>query len=171
MERRYAREQSLPSEEADFLASLNHLRRRARVKQLYNQGWTLQAIADALLQNQKTAPTRSTVHYWVTNAPSDEKIASYGFPPAPKPREVATYQRKTPISPGITPSQAEELERLAPLAREFRSGMASTSAQAVANDNFDALIRELYNQNVTIAEIARAANVTHRAISRRLRKY
>jgi DNA-binding transcriptional ArsR family regulator len=48
--------------------------------------------------------------------------------------------------------------------------MASTSSEAIANAEMDKLVKGLREVNVTIAEIARAAGVTHRAISRRLSK-
>jgi hypothetical protein len=48
--------------------------------------------------------------------------------------------------------------------------MSSTSQQAIANEEFNKLVYELYANNVTTSEIAKAANVTFRAIARRLGK-
>jgi len=48
--------------------------------------------------------------------------------------------------------------------------MSSTSLSAQANEEFNQLIQDLYNEDVKIAEIAKASNVTNRAIARRLGK-
>jgi predicted DNA-binding protein YlxM (UPF0122 family) len=48
--------------------------------------------------------------------------------------------------------------------------MASTSLSGQANEEFNELIHSLYEKDVKIAEIAQAANVTNRAIARRLGK-
>jgi len=99
-------------------------------------------------------------------------LVSYDFDvPIP---EYAThkdgYQRLTPVSPGISADVEQELRQLSSVSRYYRSGMASTSAQAVANSALTELILDLVSQNVKVAEIARACGVTHRAISRRLEK-
>jgi hypothetical protein len=46
--------------------------------------------------------------------------------------------------------------------------MSSTSLQSQANQEFNELIHQLDSADVTTAEIARASNVTFRAIARRL---
>jgi IS30 family transposase len=48
--------------------------------------------------------------------------------------------------------------------------MSSSTAAAQANQEMDEIVRSLRDHHVSIADIARAANVTHRAISRRLQK-
>jgi hypothetical protein len=171
MKRDYAREQNLPQSEIEILRDVkkSKYRRNWRAKQLYDLGWTLQAIGDAFEPPIK----RSTVQYWVQNA---HKPANAITSPFPTPweetdgRPVKGYQRKTAVSPGISPEDQERLAYLAPLARLFRSGMASTSLSGQANDEFNELIRSLYEKDVKIAEIAQSANVTNRAIARRLGK-
>lgn len=164
-ERRPARDQSLPQEEVILLRSLVRNDRNVRAHLLFKQGWTLQTIGSAF----EPPVRRSTVKYWVDNA----KLPKYPAVDVPNPyfkTPVGGYQRKKPISPGITPEDQQRLAHLAPIAKTFRSGMASTSLQSISNDEFDALIRELHDADVTTAEIARAANVTFRAIARRLSK-
>jgi DNA-binding transcriptional ArsR family regulator len=48
--------------------------------------------------------------------------------------------------------------------------MGATHPATLANEEFDLLLRKLRDVDVSIADLARAANVTHRAISRRLSK-
>jgi hypothetical protein len=171
MKRDYAREQTLPQSEIDLLNEVkkSKYRRNWRAKQLYDVGWTLQAIGDAF-----TPPIRrSTVQYWVQTAHKPANALNVNVPnpwEETDGRPVKGYQRKTAISPGISPEDQERLAYLAPLARLFRSGMASTSVSGVANDEFNQLIRSLYEKDVKISEIAVASNVTNRAIARRLGK-
>jgi hypothetical protein len=166
MSRRSARSQELPKTEAQFLATLKGERLHIRVAQLYSVGWTYQAIGNALDPQRP----RSTIKSWADKYPTETNAIDVpiDFPRLRTPE--GGYQRKTPVSPGVSTDVAMELQRLAPLAREYRSGMGPSSLQGQANDQFDALIRKLKDSDVSIADIARAANVTHRAIARRLKK-
>jgi hypothetical protein len=171
MKRDYAREQNLPQSEIDLLNEVkkSKYRRNWRAKQLYDVGWTLQAIGDAF----EPAIRRSTVQYWVQNA---HKPANALNNVVPTPwedsdgRPARGYQRKTPVSPGISRDDQERLAYLAPLARQYRSGMSSTSLSGQANTEFNQLIHQLYEKDVKVSEIASASNVTNRAIARRLGK-
>lgn len=161
----------LPEEECLLLQSLNGLyiyngRRNQRVFLLHQHGWTLQSIADAF---EPPIP-RSTVQYWASQ-PKDIPITPE--PPLPTPPTKTPKPKYVPLkpkSPGIPKDVKEELAELAPLARQYRAKMSSTSQPALANQEFNNLIHELYNNNVKISEIAKASNVTNRAISRRLGK-
>jgi len=167
MTRRYAREATLPLEvrhQLQFIKSPEEL--HVAALRLYEAGWTLRAIANSFFP----VKSRSTVQYWIKRGA--ESLVSYDFDvPIP---EYAThkdgYQRLTPVSPGISADVEQELRELSSVARYYRSGMASTSVQAVANSALSELILDLVSQNVKVAEIARACGVTHRAISRRLEK-
>ena len=167
MTRRSARGQFLPKTEVSFLRTLSGERLHIRAKQLYQVGWTLNAIGEAL----DPPKGRSTVKAWIDRLDlvSPHSIdVPIDFPRLRTPE--GGYERKTPKSPGVSSADEETLQRLAPLAREFRSGMGPNSPQGLANSEFDALIHDLHNNDVSIADIARAARVTHRAISRRLNK-
>lgn len=133
---------------------------------LFEAGWTIRSIAECF----SPAKSRSTVQYWIKRG--EEFSLNYTFDvPNPEYKTPSEgYQRLTPVSPGIPTDVAQKLRALSSTARQYRSGMSSTSAQALANSEFDALIKRLVSQNVKVAEIARACNVTHRAISRRLDK-
>lgn len=162
-ERRPARSQTLPSSEVALLRSLTKRQRNARSLALFENGWTLQSIGDAF----EPPIRRSTVKYWIQTASIEDNVDV----PIPNPKfktPKGGYQRKKPPSPGISSSDEARLGQLAPLARSYRAGMASTHPAALANQEFNALVHELADQNVTPAEIARAANVTFRAIARRL---
>jgi hypothetical protein len=167
MSRRSARGQSLPRTEVTFLRTLHGERLHIRAKQLYSVGWTLNAIGEAL----DPPKGRSTVKAWIDRldfvSPHNVDVP-IDFPRLRTPE--GGYERKTPKSPGVSYADELTLQQLAPLAREFRSGMGPNSLQGRANSEFDFLIRQLHDSDVSIADIARAANVTHRAISRRLSK-
>jgi len=159
-----AREQSLPQAEVSLLRSLSKkTERNQRALELYTAGWTLQAIGDAFEPTMR----RSTVKYWVDTADAQFSLRLAIPVPngeAPKGR----YIRKRPKSPGISAFHAERLAHLAPIARQYRSGMGLASYQGQANQEFNTLLHTLYEQYITIAELARASGVTFRAIARRL---
>lgn len=161
--RRLARELDLPEEERRVLREecVTKRQRNCRARQLFEAGWTLRAIGEAFDPPFR----RSTVRYWVEQGDLSERINVPVPSPGLKPRG---YQRKKPKSPGIGQSDADRLRSLAPLARQFRSGMPSSSAQALANEELSVLAKALFSRGVTIAELSRAAGVTFRAMARRL---
>ena len=166
MPRRSARNQPLPLSEVNLLNSLDYDHAVLRVKQLFDEGWTLQAIGDAF-----TPPKgRSSVKAWV-DRPTPEHV--HVDVPIPNP-EYATprngYQRKTPKSPGVPADVQANLRVLAPVARGYRHRMPAGHPVARANTEFDEIIKDLHAHYVSVADIARAAQVTHRAIARRLKK-
>lgn len=61
-----------------------------------------------------------------------------------------------------------EIAALAPLAARVRAGTSSTSRSRRASDRLDAIVVEQAARGVTVAELARAAGVSHRAMSTRL---
>lgn len=165
MTRRAARSQPLPPEEASLLRTLDGSRLYTRCAQLFNAGWTLQAIGDAFDPPRR----RSTVRTWVSRphapAPTDR--------PLPRPQHrtpLGGYRRQTPVSPGLTTADRARIAELAPLARRYRSRMASDSAYAVANAELTRLCFDLHYDHVTVTELAQAAGVTYRAMYRRLGK-
>jgi len=167
MSRRSARGQSIPKTEALFLHSLSGERLHIRAKQLYQVGWTLNAIGEAL----DPPKGRSTVKAWIDRldqvSPHNVDVP-IDFPRLRTPE--GGYQRLTPKSPGVPKDIADRLRDIAPLAKNYRSGMAVSHPASLANEEMDQLTRELKDNDVSIADIARAANVTHRAIARRLSK-
>lgn len=171
-DREYAREVPLSDDEASFLRTVDKKHRYYRAKQLFDAGWTLQAIGNAF----SPPAQRSTVQYWTAQANSKYATSRPvpspwgGFVDAPMPKPIKGYQPKRPKSPGIPKETQERLRYLAPLARLYRSGMASTSLNGLANEEMNEIVQDLYNKNVKIAEIAKAAGVTSRAIARRLGK-
>jgi hypothetical protein len=91
--------------------------------------------------------------------------------PIPSPKSAvseAGYQKKR-VSPGIPQNSFEDIQQLSPLARTFRSRMASTSAPAVANLRLTQICKDLYANSVSIRELAEAAGVTYRAMYKRIK--
>jgi hypothetical protein len=170
MTRRYAREATLPLEVRhklqfiEFIGPSEEL--HVAALRLYEAGWTLRAIANSFVPSK----SRSTVQYWIKRGAESMAVYDFDVPIPDYATHKDGYQRLTPVSPGISPDVETDLARLSSVARYYRSGMASTSVQAIANSDLNDLVRELVSQNVKVAEIARACGVTHRAISRRLDK-
>jgi DNA-binding Xre family transcriptional regulator len=167
MSRTAARGQKLPPQEVEFLNSLSADALIVRVNALYTAGWSLQCIGEALSPKRP----RTTIRSWVLKASSQEKSGTEVIDapiPTPKQRsEEGGYQKKR-NSPGIPNRTLEDIKQLAPLARTFRSRMASTSAPAVANQRLTELCKDLHSRNVSIRELAEAAGVTYRAMYKRV---
>lgn len=163
MSRRTARGQQLPPHEVELLNSLTGENRVERIAALFKAGWSLQTIGDSLVPRHP----RSTVRSWVMKA----KGVELGDAPLPVPRlktPEGGYQKVRPESPGIPQDDLEQIRTLSPLARGYRSRMASTSAPAVANQRLTDLCKRLHKNNVSVRELAEAAGVTYRAMYKRL---
>lgn len=165
MARRSARLQSLPDKEVAFINSLSGTNLHKRSSALYHAGWTLASIGDAL----EPTRTRSTIKSWVDRYPNPDPRSLDVDIPIPRLRTPeGGYQRLTPPSPGVPPTTSERLQQLAPQARLFRHRMPAGHPYAKANEEMNQIVLELRANDVSIADIARAAQVTHRAIARRL---
>ena len=163
--RRPARKQGLPKAEAELLISLYDDQFYTRVSQLFNAGWPLQSIGNAFTPPRR----RSTVKFWVTRKHEHSPLETPV--PMPKLKTVTRgYVSRRPVSPGISSVDKARIEQLSPLARRYRSKMTSSSPQAIANDELTRICTRLYETNVTVKELAEAANVTYRAMARRLGK-
>lgn len=165
MSRRSARDLPLPSSEALILNTLPRRELLTRVYQLYSLGWTLNSIGQAF-----TPPKgRSSIKAWVDQAHQDSPIST----PLPIPTHKTPkggYQRLTPVSPGVPEYIQDRLRELAPQARLYRHRMSSNHPYARANQEMNETVRQLRDADVSIADIARAAQVTHRAIAKRLER-
>lgn len=163
MSRRAARGQQLPPQEVELLNTLQGEARYERVAALFNAGWSLQSIGDSLLPRHP----RSTIRSWVLRAKGQNLVDA----PIPAPKLKTAeggYQKVRPESPGIPQDDLEQIRHLAPLARGYRSRMASTSAPAVANQRLTDLCKRLHQNNVSVRELSEAAGVTYRAMYKRL---
>jgi hypothetical protein len=169
MERRPARKQPLPLKEAAYLNTLNQDDLMARAYELYNAGWTLQAIGDALIPPRP----RSTVRSWLLRfqEPDLDALAHPAAIPTPRYQTHADgYQKRRPVSPGIQPDERALIQRIAPIARRFRAKVSSNDSTRVANDQLTAICLRLYYSGVSVTELADAAGVTYRAMVKRLKK-
>jgi hypothetical protein len=168
MDRRPARNQALPQQEVEYLNSLDQDALIQRANELYRQGWTLQSIGDSL-----TPPrSRSTVRSWVLRyqLPTSERPAPAPLPSPNYATHPDGYQSRRPASPGILPDELTLIQELAPIARQYRSKMPNASAAAVANDRLTGICVRLYTSGVPIRELANAAGVTYRAMSKRVKR-
>jgi len=161
MERRPARKQQLPADEAQLLSSLWDDELYTRVRALYEAGWTLQAIGNAF-----TPPrTRSTIRFWANRRHSSSPLEQ--ILPLPK-YKARGYVSRRPKSPGIDSVTLSRIQEISPLARRYRSKMSPSSQEARANAELTDICIELVNEHVTVRELAAATGVTYRAMARRL---
>ena len=162
MERRPARKQELPREEAELLNTLFDDELYTRINKLYQAGWTLQAIGNAFEPKR----TRSTIRFWANrrHVPAETPVQEL---PTPK-YKARGYISRRPKSPGIDPATRERIDYLAPLARRYRAKMGAGTTEAHANRELTELCMFLVGENVTVRELAEAAGVTYRAMARRL---
>lgn len=160
--RRSARSQPLPPTEVAVLASLTGYNLHMRCKALYEAGWTLRSIGEAL----NPPKSRSTVHSWIDSATPNHEI--HTKIPTPDHKTAPEYERKRPVSPGISATDLENIQRLAPIARKYRAKLAPNHPATQANQGLTLICRALHADGVTITELATAAGVTYRAMSKRI---
>lgn len=168
MTRRTARSQPLPPAEVEYLNSLTIDALIPRVNALYNEGWALQAIGECLEPRRP----RSTIRSWVVKAQTTPPHEIVDAPTIPSPKHKTSaegYQKRRPTSPGIPEDTFDEVKALSPVARTYRAKMAQTSAPAVANRRLTEICKKLHENGVGITELAAAANVTYRAMYKRIK--
>lgn len=165
MDRRTARNQPLPPLEVELLNSLSGDQLYNRVHDLYHAGWALQAIGDCLSPKRP----RSTVRSWVMRPKDTQKVVDAPIPTPKHKTHPEGYQKKRPKSPGLSQDSIEQIQSLAPLARQYRAKMSNTSAHAVANARLTDICTKLHHNGVGITELARAAGVTYRAMYKRVK--
>jgi len=157
----------LPEDEVRFLSSLPDEMLPPRLRALWEAGWSLAVIANSL----KPARPKSTVHFWVKNAKSEEQRRP--VPPTPPKSLTSTAPlnnapRMRSISPSVPPELRPQLKQLADLSKRYRAKTPSNSPLAIANKELTAIAKELRDRGVPAADIAEAAGVTYRAMARRL---
>lgn len=147
----------LPEDEINFLNSLGPLVPN-RLLALHQAGWSLKELGDSL---QPPRP-KSTVYNWIKNEtepynPQDSDI------PLPTPNLPIR-----PVSPKVPPRYVPELKRLSLLAQRCRAKTPPSSPFRVANDQLTVLATDLYLKGVPVDRIAKAAEVSARAMFRRV---
>lgn len=164
MSRRSARGQSLPSYEIDLLQSLQGFELYQRARTLYQSGWTLRSIGEAF----DPPRARSTIRYWI-NSPTPIASAYNDMPTTPIPTlQTEANKPKKPRRP-LTAAEASRISTLAPSARKYRATMKPGHASAKSNRELTELcVRLHHEERVTIGDLADAANVSYRAMARRV---
>lgn len=157
----------LPPDEVRFLSSLPTDLLHGRLRALWKFGWSLGIIANSLEPKRP----KSTVHFWVQNAPEQEQKRL--LPPTPPKSLTSTAplpnaSRFRSISPSVPADLRPRLQELASLANRYRAKTSPDSPLAIANQEFTHLARSLYNRGVPAADIAEASGITYRAIARRI---
>jgi hypothetical protein len=162
--RRSARNQALPTQEVEILAVLRGFRLYNRASALFDAGWTLASIGKAF----NPSKPRTTIKSWVDRGDSSVPDPELPEIPCPEYATPAEYIPKRPKSPGISPADLDTIQKLAPIARKYRSSMSDAHKAAVANRELTEICERLVAADVTVRELAEAAGVTYRAMARRL---
>lgn len=162
--RRPARNQELPVEEIALLGTLAPPVLYIRVRELYDMGWTLRSIGEALTPKRP----RSTIRYWISRPVPITGAMPLPLedPPTPQPPSSAAPKPKR----GLSGAEAQRLAELAPVARRFRASMSPSHTAALANRELSEFALRLYNDTVPIRELASGCNVSYRAMARRIEK-
>jgi hypothetical protein len=159
---------SLPQDEVRFLEALPLPDMHARLAFLHDQGWSLASLARSLTPSRP----KTTVHYWIRNAPTSAEQRR----PAPKP-PTHTLMHALPtlngakvrsISPKVPPDLRPHLRELAQASRRYRAKTPPGSPIAQANQELTRLAVQLHSHGVPTSDIAAAAGLTYRAVARRI---
>lgn len=154
----------LPPEEVELLNSITLDALTIRVRDLHLAGWSLQSIGDALIPPRR----KTTIRSWVIRAAG----ASYSpqeviDAPTPVPTLKAPKARSK-ASSTISPDDLAQIQQLSPLAQQYRARMSPHSAPAIANARLSTLVKALYSQGISLKDLAASANVTYRAMYKRV---
>lgn len=187
----------LPESEVGFLRGLRGSRLHARATALHDAGWSLAAIGEALdpprgrstVRTWVTRPTSASPQTDIFPLPSSPSFpsspSSYSTLPAAEksppnspsssaassatlPAAESRQRRYDPNNPLLTPYAKTRIRDLAPIARRYRSGMNEYSDAAQANMELTIVCRSSYTSGVSIRELAEAADVTYKAMERRV---
>ena len=149
---------SLPDYEIKYLNAFPYPPTR-RLATLRAKGWSLSVLGKAL------NPTRSkaTIHNWTAN----EGIFDFTEPiPLPEKNPLPAHS----LAPLVPLETIPELQRLAPLAQRYRSRTPKTSIYAESNEKLTELVVSLYLRGVPVSAIAKATQVSNRAMYRRVNR-
>ena len=174
-------EMKLPEVEVRLLVECSGDVLRARVRALREAGWTLAAIAEAWdppkqrssIRALSQQPTKSPLPI-VSSPPSSshlaaaEKSRSTSASASASTRHSRARRFYNPAAPRISPDDATMIANLAPLARRYRARANPNGAYARANVTLTELCVSLYRSGASVIELAEAANVTYRAMARRI---
>lgn len=177
--RRVARSAELPETEISLLRSAPVPERNARLRALYDAGWSLSSLASAF----DPPRPRTTIRVWINsdNHQATAEKSTFISPRVPSPhrhphpdpnsasRPVRPFSAPRRRRTGLSPDVAAQIATLAPLARRHRPRTSPGNPARVANEKLTRLTRELYSSGASIPELAEAAGVTYRAMYRRVR--
>jgi hypothetical protein len=169
-------EMKLPDDEVKVLVSCSGDPLRARVRALREAGWTLAAIADAWTPPKQRSsiralsqqPTKSPLPIVPSPPPSSSHSSHLAAAERSRSRHSRARRFYNPSSPKISNDDAKRIAQLAPLARRYRARANPTGSYAQANEELTQLCISLYRAGASVIELAAAANVTYRAMARRI---
>jgi hypothetical protein len=161
------RQPPLPQDECIFLNSLPDGKKKDRLRGLWEAGWSLSTLGEAV----DPPRPKSTIHFWVRNAKVTTQRREIPKPAPTSLTSVAPTKfapRLRTISPGVPSDIKPKLKELSILAKRYRSKTSINSPYAQANTELTQIARSLRARGVPTAEIAKAAGVTYRAMAKRL---
>ena len=149
---------SLPDYEIKYLNTFPYPPTR-RLATLRAKGWSLSVLGKAL----DPPRSKATIHNWTAN----EEIFDFTEPiPTPQKAPIPAH----PLAPLVPLETIPELRRLVPLAQRYRSRTPKNSIYAESNEKLTELAVSLYLRGIPVSAIAKAAQVSNRAMYRRVNK-
>ncbi len=159
---------TLPEDEIRFLEALPTPQMHARLAYLHAHGWSLAVLARSLTPKRP----KTTIHYWIRNASTlvEQRRPAPKAPSSSIMLHIPTVKavKVRYIAPKVPPELRPHLRELAEMSRRYRARTPSNSTTAKANRELTKLAVELRESGVPTADIAKAAGVTYRAMSRRI---
>ena len=174
---------TLPEDEVSRLNELPLPLLRLRVRELFNAGWSYGALSDALVPRR----SRSTLQSWCASSAATstkivaaeslhlrERTHSAPLPPHTHAHAPGRPVRALPFDPEKSTPRLSEATRnaireMAPSARRHRAGTRTDSVTAIANAELTRIFKEEYLNGVSIRELASAADVTYKAVEKRVK--
>lgn len=126
------------------------------------QGWTLQALADAI------GVTREAIRQRAERGRARADIPTVPMPPR-RPTPMPQPPKKNRLL--IRPEVADRLREMHAIARTVNGGTAEDDPRRAVSVEFTKWLHELVEQGVTIYRIAEELGVTHLAVRARLARH
>lgn len=160
---------SLPQEVVDKFATLSSdtSARNAYMKALRDNQWSLQSIADAVINSGTGSFSRERVRQIVEAEKTSKSPVSVASFPLPTPPLKPVKEPRVFIEP--TPETLKRLLELQPYAQQVRSHSTKYRQEA---EEYTALLNYAHTvEGVSIFRLAKRLNVTHGALRFRLARY
>lgn len=152
----------LPPIELEYLKTLEEPQIYERAAVLQEKGWAVSEI----IKGVKVSPTPVQLRTAIKLTRKRDESRPVPIPP---PTRAEKRSAKEQSAVHLTPAEAARLSQLSRQAKKYRPGHPPGHPIFEAKEEYNALIKSLYEEGVTIKEISSAVGVDESNIRRRLR--